>query len=258
MVTDAEPIEQLPPPEQWNVLGQIEGASNAVLLVEIDGQRFSYKPQSGETPLWDFPDGTLGRREVAVARIDSILGWGLIPATIWANSGPFGPGAVQRWVEHDPTDGPIELFPSAGVPSDWVPVVAGTDADGGQLVLAHQKSLDLMRLVVLDALVNNADRKGGHVLRCTDGRIAAIDHGVCLHEETKLRTVLWGFASSTISDEILADLADADLATDNPHAWPGLSDQERKALASRRDSLLSDAIFPMPSGEWPALPWPLM
>ncbi len=258
MAIDAEPIGLVAPSSEWNIVGQIDGASNTVLLVEIAGQRFGYKPQSGETPLWDFPHGTLGHRERAVAAIDAALGWDLIPATTWVTDAPLGPGALQRWVEHEPTDSPVELFSADAVPSEWIPVVAGTDASGSQLILAHEDSSELMRLAVLDALVNNADRKGGHILRCGDGRIMAIDHGICLNEEPKLRTVLWGFASQPIPDVILSELAEADLATDHPEHWPGVTDLERQALIARRDTLLSDRKFPLPSGDWPALPWPLM
>lgn len=236
----------------WVVVGRLTQASNATLLVEIDGRRHVYKPIAGETPLWDFPTGTLGRREVAVHDIAVLLGWDVVPPTRWVADGPFGPGMVQEWVEEH--DLPVGLFPPESVPAGWLGIARGYDADDREVVLAHRDCAELERIALFDILINNADRKGGHLLAAPRGRVLGIDHGVSLHAQPKLRTVLWGFAGRPVPDELLADLE---------RALPGLGDTvehleqvEVAALKRRARRILVDPVLPAPGGPGPVFPWP--
>lgn len=236
--------------------GRIPGASNETLLVELDGRLHVYKPEGGEAPLWDFPDNTLGRREVAVAAIDDALGWGLVPPTRWIPHGPRGPGMVQQWVDHDPAAGPARLFPVGQTPPGWLVVAGGHTPDGRGVQLAHEDSAELMRIAVLDAVTNNADRKGGHILRDPAGRIWAIDHGVCLHTEPKLRTIVWGFGGRPLPEPLLADLAGLEEVLPRIDALACLTAEEVGATAARVRALLDTRSFPTPGTGWPSLPWP--
>ncbi len=247
--------EAVPPPDSWTIHGRIADASNATLLVEVSARLRVYKPMTGETPLWDFPRDTLGQREVAVAAIDELLGWGLVPPTAWSD-GPQGPGMLQRWIDHDPDNCPVALFPAESVSEGWIAVASGHAADGRPLVLAHEDSEQLRRVAVFDAVINNADRKGGHLLRDADGRTWGIDHGICLHEEPKLRTVLWGFAEQRIPAGILTDLADLARRLPDLDLGAGISSQEHRALAGRIEQLLATCVFPQPRQGGPTLPWP--
>lgn len=247
---------------ELRVLGRLPDASNLALLCEItvsgEAQRCIYKPTSGERPLWDFPGAVLAAREVLTAEVARHLGWDLIPETVWRTEGPFGPGMCQEWIE-PVGDPPVGLFPGDAVPAGWREVASGSDANGSPVVLAHEVSADLRRLIALDAIVNNADRKGGHVLRRLDGRIAAVDHGVSFHVEPKLRTVLWGLAGERL-DPWLRDELDAGEPglTDVLRDGAELQDDEVAAAAHRLARLRSRGRFPYPSQGWPALPWPPM
>ena len=244
-------------------LGRLAEASNLALVCEVEfggeRRRCVYKPVSGERPLWDFPDTALAAREVLTARLAQALGWDIVPATVWRTDGPLGPGMCQEWVDHAGLEW-VTLAPAGEVPPGWLEVAEGTAADGRRLILAHCDDRDLQRVVLLDALANNADRKGGHLLRRPDGRLAAIDHGVTLHAEPKLRTVLWGWAGQPVPAELLDDVADgwtacAEVLAEEP-AGEWISDTERSAFAARTESLLSDGTFPAPGSGWPTLPWP--
>jgi uncharacterized repeat protein (TIGR03843 family) len=240
----------------WTVHGRIASASNAVVLVEVDAALHVYKPTAGEAPLWDFPGRSLGRRELAVAAIDDRLGWGLVPPTRWVDDGPHGPGTLQRWIDHDPADGPVRLVPAEAVPDAAVVVATGHGSDGEPVALIHEDSGDLLRIAVFDAMVNNADRKGGHILRDGAGRLWCIDHGLCLHGQPKLRTVLWGFAGRVIPHPLVADLEA--LGGDIPELAVGfgLADDEVQALVRRTAQLVRTGVLPLPDGGRPALPWP--
>jgi uncharacterized repeat protein (TIGR03843 family) len=234
------------------VLGRLPDSSNNALLCSLAGDppvRVVYKPQAGERPLWDFPSGTLSRRERAAALLDSVLGFDQVPQTAWREDGPGGPGIVQEWVEGRVD---LALFPVGEVPEGWVGVVDAETRDG-PVVVSHRADLATARMAVFDVIANNADRKGGHLLRTPDG-LFGIDHGVTFHEEPKLRTVLWGFVGSPIPEELLQAVASADLGQLRP--W--LSEAEVAATRARADDLLRTAIFPPPTGTWPALPWPLI
>jgi uncharacterized repeat protein (TIGR03843 family) len=238
-----------------HVLGRLPDSSNNALLCSIDTDdgpvRVVYKPQAGEQPLWDFPHGTLCRRERAAALLDELLGWGQVPATQWRSAGPAGPGVVQTWVE-----GAIDIgvFPPRSVPEDWIAVL-DAETEDGPVVVAHRSDLAVARMIAFDALANNADRKGGHLLRSEAG-LFGIDHGVTFHTEPKLRTVLWGMVGAAIPDVVLADVAAAADRFDELQQW--LAASEVDAARRRARELLDTAIFPAPSGAWPALPWPLI
>ncbi|HQR79966.1 MAG TPA: SCO1664 family protein [Actinomycetota bacterium] len=237
------------------VLGRLPESSNNALLCSIshDGgeQRVVYKPVSGEQPLWDFPAGTLCRREKAAAVLDDVLGWGLVPATAWRDDGPAGPGIAQQWIE-----GTIDIgvFPPAEVPDGWVAIVDARTSDG-PVVVAHRTDEGTMRMILFDTVANNADRKGGHLLRA-GATLSGIDHGVTFHTQPKLRTVLWGLAGAAIPDALLADLHEALPGLDGLGQW--LTAAEVRWTRRRVQTLLDSGTFPEPGEQWPALPWPLI
>lgn len=244
--------------------GRLQGSSNAALRVVCSdasgSMRAVYKPRRGERPLWDFPSGTLGHREVAAAVVDRALGWGLVPATLWREDGPLGPGSIQAWVDADDDRAPVEVVEVDQSPPGWLSVAEGEGRQGEHVCLIHENSLALQRLAVLDLVINNADRKGGHVVRDTSGQILGIDHGLTFHTEDKLRTVLWGWSGDRIDASTLEDLArcirtfDA-LAED---LRPLLSRAEVASTKNRLVEALEAAVFPVPEHSWPALPWPAM
>lgn len=261
-------VEQALASGPLQVLRRVPDASNTVLLAEVrtdDGAlRCVYKPAAGERPLWDFPGATLAMREVLTARTATALGWGrLIPATAWRDEGPLGPGMCQAFV-NSVAGPPVGLFTDETMPEGWLPVAEGRTDDGTVVVLAHESSEDLQRIAALDVLVNNADRKGGHLLRTAAGSIAAIDHGVTWHADPKLRTVLWGWAGQPVPAWLAAELAAGAPAfselldgLDPPQAG-GLDAAEVAAARRRLAGLLQSGTFPLPGADWPALPWPPM
>ena len=170
-----------------------------------------YKPIAGEAPLWDFPDGTLAGRELAAYLVSAALGWDIVPYTI-IRDGPAGRGMLQLWVDQpgdqvgeDPESGPdlVDLLPAGHIPPGFLPVLRAYDYAGDEVTLVHADDLRLRRMAVFDVLINNADRKGGHILSGVDGQVYGVDHGVSLHVEDKLRTVLWGWAGKPVDDETL-------------------------------------------------------
>ncbi len=199
------------------------------------------KPRRGEAPLWDFPTGTLHRREVAAWTVSHALGWGLVPETVVRQDAQLGACSVQRYVAHDP-DGDYFRLLESGEPD----VVD-----------------ELRAMAVFDAVIDNADRKAGHVLRVTGDeappRIRLVDHGVTFHVEPKLRTVAWDFAGDEIPAGLLADLdALAERLTGDLRAvlTTLLTGDEVAALASRTTGLVESGRFPEPTGPRP-YPWPL-
>src|SRR4051812_23545448 len=179
-------------------------ASNATFFGEIDGVDVVYKPVSGERPLWDFPDGTLAGREVATAIISEAAGIGAIPPTV-LRDGPFGPGMVQLWIETTEDD-LVEVRAPDDLPDGWRVVLHAHDRLGEPAVLAHADHPGLRDLAVLDIVVNNTDRKGGHLLPGLDGRVYGVDHGICLHTDPKLRTVLWGWIGEPVPPDTVEKL----------------------------------------------------
>ncbi|MGY0063258.1 SCO1664 family protein [Streptomyces sp. LZ34] len=255
---------------ELTVRGRVREASNAVLYCTVEYQGHSaacvYKPVAGERPLWDFPDGTLAQREVAAYELSEATGWSLVPPTV-LRDGPYGQGMCQLWIEaptDEDGDGAPELLalvdgeePGPG----WKAVAFAEVDEGRTALLVHADDERLRRLAVLDAVINNGDRKGGHLLPTADGRIYAIDHGVTFNADDKLRTLLWGWAGEPLSDEALtvlrrlADrLADGDPLTARLAAL--ITEAEIAALRARIAALLRSGRHPKPSGQWPAIPWP--
>ncbi|MFJ4877655.1 SCO1664 family protein [Streptomyces sp. NPDC088745] len=248
------------------VLGQVREASNAVLYCEIasEGETATcvYKPVAGEQPLWDFPDGNLARREVAAYEISEATGWGLIPPTV-LRDGPYGEGMCQLWIEGDPEAGGalLALVEDEEAADGWKPVVLAEVEEGRTALLVHADDARLRRLAVLDAVINNGDRKGGHLLPSGDGRLYGIDHGVSFHVEDKLRTLLWGWAGEPLTPEALDVLEElsARLADGTPLATRMaelITPAELAALRERVAALRTSGVHPAPSGQWPAIPWP--
>ncbi|MFF2655531.1 SCO1664 family protein [Streptomyces sp. NPDC058045] len=255
---------------ELTVRGRIREASNVVLLCEaaLDGETVScvYKPVAGERPLWDFPDGDLARREVAAYEVARATGWDLVPPTV-LRDGPYGEGMCQLWIDppESGTDGeqPPELLalldteePGPG----WKAVGFAEVGEGRTALLVHADDLRLRRLAVLDAVINNADRKGGHLLPAPGGRLYGIDHGVTFHTENKLRTLLWGWAGEPLTGELTGVLTalHKDLAGGPLAARLGelLTGAEVAATGRRVEALLAAGRHPEPGGDWPAIPWP--
>ncbi len=256
-------------------LGRMRGASNETLLATVTGSEAPGAPQrtiravlktrAGERPLHDFPTGTLSLREVAAHRLSDHLGLGAVPPTVWRDD--VGTGAsLQAYVESDPmADEPVVLVAEDAVDDGLAPVLRAVLGDGAEVVLAHSLAPDVRALALYDVLINNADRKGGHVLRGAwelrdDGpprvRIHAIDNGLSFHEEPKLRTVLWGFAGSPLTaDErtLVTRVRDEDLV---PVLGDVLASGEIEALAQRAAALLSTGILPLPDEDRAVVPWP--
>ena len=264
---DDGPVRELLRSSDLEIEGQLRAASNTTvrcLVADPAGGvvRCVYKPLSGERPLWDFADGTLGRREVATYALAQALGWRIIPPTTWRDDGPLGPGMVQLWIDEIPESPLIDLVSPQAVPDGWAVVLEGEDAIGQPIVLAHSRDERLLRLAVLDVIVNNADRKGGHVLVDRSGGLWGIDHGVTLAAEEKLRTVLWGWADEPIPEDLLRDITavlDAGPALPD-EVMRALDRQERRALTGRMRELVdtgSMPAIPAPEDRWPVIPWPV-
>jgi hypothetical protein len=213
--------------------GQFMLGSNYTFLVDVHYQNDTYpavyKPTRGEQPLWDFETNTLALREVAAYLVSESLGFHFVPFTTLRDDGPYGAGSLQQYVEYDPN---YHYFNFTN------------------------KDRQLLRPVVLfDLLVNNADRKGSHVFFEKDThKLFAIDHGICFHEEDKLRTVLWDFAGQKIPDELLARLSLSPSLLADLQSY--LSPREISALRARADSILKSGVFPRQPRDRRAMPWP--
>ena len=236
------PAERAPAPDALTLLragdiavkGRLPWSSNGTFLVELctDGHTGAavYKPARGERPLWDYPSG-LFRREVAAYVVSEALGWGVVPETI-VRDGPLGPGSLQRFV---PADFRQHYFTLLERPE-------------------HHDAL--RRICVFDLLINNGDRKSGHCLLGEDGRIWAIDHGLCMHDEPKLRTVIWDFAGEPVPEALVQDASR--LAVSPPEALAGLvSEEEIDAMVARAAALVRRPLFPVVRSDR-AYPWPLV
>jgi uncharacterized repeat protein (TIGR03843 family) len=252
-----EPVAELLEGE-LTLQGRIMPASNATFLGEIAGTKVVYKPVSGERPLWDFPDGTLADRERAAYLVSEATGWNVVPET-WLRDGPHGLGMVQRWQEPDEDQVAVTLVGEGEVPEGWRHVFDGIDGQDRPVSLIHEDSAPLRRMAVFDILVNNADRKGGHVLEMTDGHRYGVDHGVTFHTDHKLRTVLWGWLGEALVEEELAGVERVRAVVGGPLGdvlAAHLTDLEIDALQRRCRRLADRAVMPAPRGEWPAIPWP--
>ncbi|MET7945179.1 SCO1664 family protein [Streptomyces sp. NPDC005302] len=252
---------------ELKVRGQIRVASNAVLYCSVSYEGVEafcvYKPVAGERPLWDFPDGTLAQREVAAYEVSEATGWGLVPTTV-LRDGPYGEGMCQLWIEPsagEAGDGLLALVEGEEPAEGWKAIGFAEVGEGETALLVHADDARLRRLAVLDAVINNADRKGGHLLPTGEGRLYGIDHGVTFNAENKLRTLLWGWAGEPLTAEaveVLTSLRDA-LAPAAPLATrlaELVTAAEIEATRARIADMLASGKHPEPSGEWPAIPWP--
>lgn len=267
MATDADlaqTLSSLP----IDVVGRLVDSSNNALVVKVagsvDGAEVTavYKPAAGERPLWDFPDATLARREVAAYLLMRHLGWDHVPLTVWRDQGPGGPGMIQRWIDGESADQFINLFEPTAVPQDWLPILEGRDAGNHPVVLAHSGSDQLAKITAFDFIANNADRKAGHLIVETSGsgsHLWAIDHGICFHVEDKLRTVLWGFVDRPLPDWLVADISAfvRGFGSFRSEVSVHLAVDEVDAVLRRAQDLLKLGKFPSPTGEGPAVPWPI-
>lgn len=267
---DTAAAEELLARGEITVEGRLTDASNATLYcrVELDGvaRQCVWKPVAGERPLWDFPDGTLAGREVATYLLSEATGWGIVPPTV-LRDGPYGTGMCQLWIDGDPGDGLVDLqeTPQPG----WLPIVqvALDDGEGGSTpaYLTHADTGALRRVAVFDVVVNNADRKGGHLLPGPDGHVYGIDHGICLHTEDKLRTLLWGWAGEELPAEALDTLSRLAAELDDAKGplasalGEHLTAAEVDAVRARIAGLRQSRRHPLPTpGRRPAVPWPLI
>ncbi|TKG72318.1 SCO1664 family protein [Prauserella endophytica] len=245
-----------------DVEGRLVDASNVTLFcnIELDGVSANavYKPVNGERPLWDFPDGTLAGREVATYLVAEAAELGSVPPTV-LRDGPFGEGMVQLWIETTDEE-LVDVCAPEDLPEGWRVVLHAHDRLGEPAVLAHADHQGLRDLAVLDIVVNNTDRKGGHVLAGGDGRIYGVDHGICLHTDPKLRTVLWGWVGDPLPGESVDKLQKLRWALDHELGETlaaHLTRAEIRAVARRADQLLAEPVFPAPGDDWRAIPWPL-
>ena len=232
MVTELSSAELISAPLE--VTGRLIDASNATLYAEAKIGEVDvaciYKPVAGERPLWDFPDGTLANREYAAYLISEISGLHVVPLTV-LRDGPFGFGAVQQWIDIDES---IDLA-----------------------LFFREDNPALRKIALFDAIVNNTDRKIGHLLPLSNDVVLGCDHGVTFHSEDKLRTVLWQWSGDGLTGEETALLENllAKIAA-NVELKELITESEIAALEDRINSLLSAGTFPTPSDEWPSIPWP--
>jgi uncharacterized repeat protein (TIGR03843 family) len=219
------------------VAGRLVEATNMTLYCSIQlGDVVAacvYKPVRGERPLWDFPDGTLAAREVAAYEVSAATGWRIVPPTVYRD-GPFGMGMVQLWID--------------------------SDAEVDLMSLMRSRNPALRRLAVFDAVVNNADRKGGHLLPLPDGHVYGVDHGVCFSTEDKLRTVLWQWQGRPLPRDAVKVLMRIEQEMERGRLGRRLREllslAEVEATWERVRRLLDTGIHPFPSEDWPAIPWP--
>lgn len=215
------------------VIGRLIDASNATLMGEIVSPKTSikviYKPIAGEKPLWDFQDGNLAFREYCAFLVSELVGFNIVPATI-LRDGPFGLGMVQQWIETDKTVDVVEY--------------------------GQSEDSQLRKLALFDSIINNTDRKYGHLLIDSDKKLFGCDHGVSFHSQNKLRTVIWQFAGEKFTTEEMALLERTREVDFNEFFENYLKDVEISAFSDRINALIASGTFPLPSDEWPAIPWP--
>ncbi len=238
--------------------GRIMPASNATFLGTIDEVSVVYKPIAGERPLWDFPDGNLAGREVAAYLVSQVFGSDVVPLT-WLRDGPHGPGMVQLWKEPDEKQAAVTLVEEGQVPAGWRHVFDGIDGRDVAVSLVHEDSEALRRMALFDVVVNNADRKGGHVLAMSDGHRYGVDHGIAFHHEHKLRTVLWGWQGERLTEaehETVRRVRTAIGSGLGDLLAAHLTDVEVDALERRCRRLLAKGTLPRSGEDWPAIPWP--
>ena len=247
------------PTGELTLHGRVLPASNATFVGEIGGVRVVYKPIAGERPLWDFPSGTLAAREVGSYAVSEALGWAIVPPTV-LGEGPHGPGMVQLWREEVEDQSPVDIVAEDEVPPGYRHVFDGLDAHDQPVSLVHEDTPALRRMALFDVVVNNADRKGGHVLPMPDGHRHGVDHGLTFHVETKLRTVLWGWVGEPLTDEETDGLRRLTSALDGDlggRLAELLRADEVEMTARRLARLLARGAFPAPAtSSYPVIPWP--
>ena len=226
MATDVNLIET----GELEIIGRLVDASNASLLCKLpDERKVIYKPIAGERPLWDFPNGNLASREVAAYYLSEVGNFNVVPRTV-LREGPFGLGAVQEWVEV----------------SEVSDVIATAQSYDSQI----------RNLALFDIVINNADRKFGHILITSDQQVFGCDHGVSLHEENKLRTVIWQFAELDLLPSEITQLENMLGVIDRKYLAQLLNESEIEAIFTRVGLLLESGRFASPNPDWPAVPWP--
>lgn len=260
MAGDAD-VEEILLRGSLELQGRLVDASNASFLgtVELAGVSLPciYKPVAGERPLWDFPHGTLAGRELAARVVSEAGGFGVVPPTV-VRDGRFGSGMVQRWISTT-DESLVDVVPAGGLEPGWLPILEAEDDKGEPVLLVHRDDPRLRSMAVFDVVVNNADRKGGHVLPDPAGAVWGCDHGVCFHSEPKLRTVLWGWGGEALREtdlEALRRLEDALAGPLRSRLDGCLTAEEVNALAARASRLQRRAAMPSPDESWPAIPWP--
>lgn len=262
VVPGAEATASLLERGEMTLLGRIMPASNHTYLVRLGpedhGIQAVYKPISGEKPLWDFEDGTLAGREYAAWLVSEALGWSVVPTTL-LRDGLSGPGMVQLWCEPDADQAAVDIVAEGTQDPAQLHVLDALDHRDQPVSLVHEDTPALRRMALFDVVVNNTDRKGGHVLAMPDGHRYGVDHGVCFHVDDKLRTVLWGWAGLPLTEGETAGLTGLvaawdDVLDDRLAAF--LTVHERHETRRRLDDLLRGGHFPEPGSGWPPLPWP--
>jgi uncharacterized repeat protein (TIGR03843 family) len=225
--------------------GLIPDSSNGALKVLVSNSKQNMhaiiKPEVSIRPLWDFPDMDLNNREYATYLLDRALELSYVPETVMRDVQGIGNSLIQEWVK------------------DYLKVLQGYDELNKLITLAHKDDRDLRNLCLFDLVINNADRKGGHLLLDTDNKMWAIDHGVSWHQDSKIRTVLWGWIDIAFNEEDINLLEKAKnvLQTWKEEDFNYLSEIEIEQAIKRVDELLEINAFPQPGDQWPAVPWPI-
>lgn len=242
--------------------GLIPDSSNGALKVLVCNSEQNIhaiiKPEVSIRPLWDFPDIDLNNREYATYLLDRALGLHYVPETVMRNVKGIGNSLIQEWVEESDNDLIIVKSPE-DIPKDYLKVLQGYDELNKLITLAHKDDRDLRNLCLFDLVINNADRKGGHLLLDADNKMWAIDHGVSWHQESKIRSVLWGWIDVAFNDEDITLLENAKnvLQTWKEQDFEYLSEIEIEQAIKRVNELLEINAFPQPGDQWPAVPWPI-
>jgi uncharacterized repeat protein (TIGR03843 family) len=243
MNSDDDAILELLLRGEMEIRREFMWGSNYTFLAEVthadETIQAVYKPSRGERPLWDFPPATLARREVAAYLVSEALGWRLVPPTVYRKQGPLGPGSLQLYIAHDP--------------------------EYHYFTFSEEDRQRLRPAAAFDLLINNADRKGSHVLVDPDGHLWLIDHGVCFHVEDKLRTVIWDFVGQPLGEDLCIGLAEFyDRLNDTAEGETALAQSlklyltraEIKALRARAEKLVTQPVFPQPDPYRRPYPWP--